>query len=190
MKYIYKTLSLAVGLSILSSCSDFLDQTAPSDMDSETVYNNAYYTSLALNKVYGSLTQDQTYSQWLPIIAGLNTDCELVDGLGDDASNTNSERGNMNYNCSPGWSQLSKVWDAMYGVIENANLVIEGVESSSLIEEGNEDRAEMLRYRAEAKVLKSMIYLDLIRLFGDVPFKDEASASDLSNAYLPKTTGT
>ena len=187
MKHIYKTLSLAVGLSILSSCSDFLDQTAPSDMDSETVYNNAYYTSLALNKVYGSLTQDATYSQWLPIVAGLNTDCELVDGLGEDAYNTNSERGNMNYNCSPGWSQLSKVWDAMYGVIENANLVIEGVESSSLIEEGNEDRATMLRYRAEAKVLKAMIYLDLIRLFGDVPFKDESSASDLSNAYLSKT---
>ena len=75
MKYIYKTLSLALSLSVFSSCSDFLDQTAPSDMDSETLYNNAYYTSLALNKVYGSLTQDQTYSQWLPIIAGLNTDC-------------------------------------------------------------------------------------------------------------------
>lgn len=187
MKYIYKTLSLALSLSVFSSCSDFLDQTAPSDMDSETLYNNAYYTSLALNKVYGSLTQDQTYSQWLPIIAGLNTDCELVDGLGDDANNTNHERGCMNYNCSPGWSQLSKVWDAMYGVVENANLVIEGVESSSLIDEDNEDRATMLRYRAEAKVLKAMVYLDLIRLFGDVPYKKEASASDLSNVYLPKT---
>ena len=45
----------------------------------------------------------------------------------------------------------------------------------------------MLRFRAEAKTLRAMIYLDLIRLFGDVPYKVEISKSDLSNAYLGKT---
>ena len=95
---IYKTLFLGLGLIALSSCSDFLNQTSPSELDNESTFNNAYYTELALNKVYGSLTQDQTYSNFLPIIAGTNTDCELIDGLGTDASNTSSERGNMNYN--------------------------------------------------------------------------------------------
>ena len=32
-----------------------------------------------------------------------------------------------------------------------------------------------------------MVYFDLVRIFGDIPFKREASKSDLSNAYLEKT---
>ena len=50
---IYKTLFLGLGLIALSSCSDFLNQTSPSELDNESTFNNAYYTELALNKVYG-----------------------------------------------------------------------------------------------------------------------------------------
>ena len=184
MKAIYKILILSAGVIYFTSCSDFLDQSSPSEMNDETVFNNTYYTNLALNKVYGDLTQDQTYSSFLPIVCGLNTDCELVDGLGVDASNTSNERGCMNYNCSPGWSRLANVWDAMYKLIENTNLVIEGVEASPLLnpsEDTSEARAlkkTMLCYRAEAKTLRAMVYLDLIRLFGDIPFKMERSQSD------------
>ena len=52
---IYKTLFLGLGLIALSSCSDFLNQTSPSELDNESTFNNAYYTELALNKVYGRL---------------------------------------------------------------------------------------------------------------------------------------
>ena len=113
MRNIYKTLCLAAGLVAMTSCSDFLDQTSPSELDNKTTFNNTYYTELTVNKIYGSLTQDQAYSNFMPIIAGLNTDCELVDGLGTDASNTSSERGNMNYNANPGWTQLWRVWNVM-----------------------------------------------------------------------------
>ena len=184
---IYKTLFLGLGFVALSSCSDFLNQTSPSELDNESTFNNAYYAELALNKVYGSLTQDQTYSNFLPIIAGTNTDCELIDGLGTDASNTSSERGNMNYNANPGWAQLSKVWDAMYGVIENANLVVDGINNSQLIQQSGATRTSMMRFRAEAMTLRAMVYFDMIRLFGDIPFKTETSQSDLSNVYIGKT---
>ena len=187
MKHIYKSVFLATGLLSLTACSDFLDQSSPSEMNDKVVFNNEYYTELTLNKVYGGLTQDKTYSQFMPIQAGLNTDCELIDGLGSDAQNTTHQRGVFNYNASPGFADLETVWNNMYGVIEDANLVINGVDNSSLIEEGNESRATMLRFRAEAKTLRAMIYLDLIRLFGDVPYKVEISKSDLSNAYLGKT---
>ena len=174
MRNIYKTLCLAAGLVAMTSCSDFLDQTSPSELDNKTTFNNTYYTELTVNKIYGSLTQDQAYSNFMPIIAGLNTDCELVDGLGTDASNTSSERGNMNYNANPGWTQLSRVWDVMYGIIENANLVIDGINNSELIKTKGDDCDMMLRFRAEAKVLRAMIYFDLIRLFGDIPFATDA----------------
>ena len=54
----------------------------------------------------------------------------------------------MNYNANPGWSQLSKVWDAMYGVIENANLVVDGINNSQLIQQAGATRTSMMRFRA------------------------------------------
>lgn len=187
MKHIIKIMALAVGAAGLASCSDFLEQTSPSELNNESVYNSTYYTGLRVNKLYGELAQDQTYSQYIPIIWGLNTDCELVDGLGSDATNTTSERGNMNYNMSPAWGNIAKLWDAMYEIIEDANLTLEGIDGSTLLSAGGSEQKAMERYKGEALTLRAMVYFDLIRFFGDVPMKLESSQSDLSNAYLSKT---
>ena len=45
----------------------------------------------------------------------------------------------------------------------------------------------MERSLGEALTIRAMVYFDLVRIFGDIPFKREASKSDLSNAYLEKT---
>ena len=177
-----------MGVISMSSCSDFLDQKSPSELETTDVYNSTYYTELRVNKIYGGLTQDRTYSQDLAIVWNLNSDIELVDGLGDDATNTTSERGNMNYNASPAWSKISGVWDAIYGVIEDANDVVAGVRNSNLLTNGStSEQQAMKRSLGEALTLRAMCYLDLVRFFGDVPFKTEPSKSDLSNAYLSKT---
>ena len=186
MKNNYIALTLAGGL-LVSSCSDFLDQTSPSELTGSTVYESTYYAGLAVNKVYGDLGQDATYSQYIPIVWSTNSDCELVDGLGSDATNTSSDRGNMNYNSNPGWANIAKLWDAMYGIIENANLAIEGINGSPLLTAGGSDQTTMERYKGEALTLRAMVYLDLIRFFGDIPMKLESSRPDLSNAYLGKT---
>lgn len=187
MKKIFSVALLAASVAAFSSCSDFLDQDSKSEIKNSGVYNSAYYTSLRVNKIYGGLTQDRTYSQDLAIVWNLNSDIELVDGLGDDATNTGSERGNMNYNMSPGWNKISGVWDAIYGVIEDANDVISGINNSDLLANGSaSDKATMQRYLGEALTLRALCYFDLVRFFGDVPFKTEPSKSDLSNAYLHK----
>ena len=188
MKKIISAACIAMGVISMSSCSDFLDQKSPSELETTDVYNSTYYTELRVNKIYGGLTQDRTYSQDLAIVWNLNSDIELVDGLGDDATNTTSERGNMNYNASPAWSKISGVWDAIYGVIEDANDVVAGVRNSNLLTHGStSEQQAMKRYLGEALTLRAMCYLDLVRFFGDVPFKTEPSKSDLSNAYLSKT---
>lgn len=187
MKKIYQAFLFSAGVLTLTACSDFLDQTSPSEQTTQNVYESTYYTGLTINKIYGGLTQDQTYSQYIPIVWGLNSDCELVDGLGNDATNTSSERGNMNYNANPGWANIAKIWDAMYGIIEYANIAIEGINGSSLIQTEGSDCTTMLRYKGEALTLRAMIYFDLVRFFGDVPMKLESSKADLSNAYLEKT---
>lgn len=177
-----------LGATALVSCSDFLDQKSDSELDNTNVYSSTYYTGLRINKIYGGLTQDRTYSQDLAIVWNLNSDIELVDGLGADATNATSERGNMNYNADPSWSKISGVWDALYGVIEDANDAIDGIYKSDLYLNGSKnDKATMGFYLGEALTLRAQCYLDLVRFFGDVPFKAESSKADLSNAYLEKT---
>lgn len=187
MNKIFSATLFAAGLMGIASCSDFLDQKAESEIDGNDTYTSTYYTGLRINKIYGGLTTDRTYSQDLAIVWNLNSDIELVDGLGDDAQNTSSERGNMNYNMNPGWSKIADVWDDIYEVIEDANDAIEGIQSSSLLTAGGSDQTTMEQYLGEALTLRALCYFDLVRIFGDVPMKFESSKSDLSNAYLYKT---
>lgn len=187
MKKILSLTAFAVGALTITSCSDFLDQTSPSEMNSTTVYNSTYYTGLRVNKLYaGMVDGDRTYDQDIPIKWGACTDVEVVgNALGAEAYNGTSYRGAGNYNASPGYSYLADSWDDMYAIIEDANLIIEGIRNSSLL--GGEDDATMKRYLGEALTVRAMIYFDLLRYWGDIPLKLESSQPDLSNAYVGKT---
>ena len=55
MKKIFATIALTAGIASMMSCSDFLDQTSPSEQTDETVWNSTYYTGIRVNKVYGGL---------------------------------------------------------------------------------------------------------------------------------------
>ena len=171
----------AVGFLALSSCSDFLDQKSASELDTENTYNSEYYTSTFINKIYGGLTQDRTYSQDMAFIYLMNSDVELVDGLGANATLI-SERGFCNYNTTPAYAKLADLWTAMYGVIENCNLAIDGIRNSAIA-----DRQSMKFALGEAITIRAMLYFDLVRLFGDIPMKMEPTKVDLSNVYMPKT---
>ena len=178
---------IVVGIVATTSCTDeFLDQTSPSEMTDETVWNSTYYTSLRINKLYaGMVDGDRTYDQDITIKWGLNSDVELVDGLGSNATNSTHYRGVGNYNASPAFSNFSNSWDDMYAIIEDANLNIEGIRGSSLL--STSDSTTMKRYLGESLTIRAMIYFDLLRYFGDIPLKLESSRSDLSNAYTGKT---
>ncbi len=182
MKKIYFLTVAAAGMLTLSSCSDFLDQQSESELVTETVYENVYYTGQQINKIYGQLTNDRTYSQDFAFIYNSGSDIELVDGLGDNAYNGTSERGALNYYVSTAWSKLANSWTYMYNVVEQANLAIDGIRNSSIA-----DDDDMKEYLGEALTLRAMTYFDILRTWGDVPMKLEPTQSDLSNAYQGKT---
>lgn len=182
-----KQICLTTGLCVLASCSDFLDQTSSSEVNYSDTFESVAYTGMVINSLYGDMSSDNAYSQKLPIIWGTNSDCELIDGLGNDAYNTSRDRGNMNYNASPAWSDIASVWDTMYGIIEKANLTIQGIDNSSLMTAGNSDRLAMQRYKGEALTIRAMIYFDLIRNFGDIPMRMEPSNTNLNNVFIGKT---
>lgn len=181
MKKILSALVLATGMVSMTSCDDFLDQKSPSELSKGNVFNSEYYTSTVINQIYGDLTNDRTYSQDWGILYGLGTDCELVDGLGSTATAA-SERGYFNYNFGGEYANCANMWTNMYAAIEDANLAIDGIEGSAI-----KNEASIKQYYGEAVCLRAMVYLDLIRAFGDIPMKFEPTRSDLSNAYQGKT---
>lgn len=75
----------------------------------------------------------------------------------------------------------------MYGIIEDANDIIEGIRQSPLFVEGNDSYQEMGRYLGEALTIRAMVYFDMLRYWGDIPMKLETSQPDLSNAFMAKT---
>ena len=188
MKKIFSIITIAVGALLgTTSCSDFLDQQSPSEHTDADVWESTYYTGLRINKLYGAMGQDRTYSQDLAIVWNMNSDVELVDGLGTNATAV-SERGAMNYNMDPGWTKINDLWTAMYGIIEDANVNITNIRASKLLAEGGtSQKAAMQRYLGESLTIRAMVYFDLLRIFGDIPMKMEPSSSDLSNVYLGKT---
>ena len=188
MKKIFSIITIAVGaLFTTTSCTDFLDQQSPSEHTDADVWESTYYTGLRVNKLYGAMGQDRTYSQDLAIVWNMNSDVELVDGLGTNATAV-SERGAMNYNMNPGWTKINDLWTAMYGIIEDANVNIANIRTSKLLTEGsNSQKTAMQRYLGESLTIRAMVYFDLLRIFGDIPMKLEPSKSDLSNVYQGKT---
>lgn len=174
-----------------TSCNDFLDQTSPSEHTEENIFNSIYYTGTVLNKAYGQLTHgDGAYTQVMAITTTAGTDCEIIDV---DASKPNSftdtsERGLFNYSgVAGGWSKILQAWDALYSDIEYCNRIIDGINGSQYVNEKSSNGNTMRQYKAEAQVIRAMVYFDLVKNFGDVPFKTEGSKSDLSNIYKGKT---
>lgn len=187
MKNIAKFI-LGIGLvSLTTSCSDFLDQSSPSEMTDP--FHKESDAQKVLNKVYAGLTVDNTYGCRLPINFCTNSDIELVDAYKTDAeTHSNNERGACNYNATPGWDKLDKNWSAMYEIAENATTVIEGVDKSDILKSGSKSEiAKMRRYKAEAVTLRAMIYYDLIKNYGDIPVKWETTQPDGSNMYVNKS---
>lgn len=170
-----------LGMSTIS-CSDFLDPTSPSEYTPDVVYNSTAYTNSALMGVYSKLTLDKTYGCRIPLNYATNNDIEIV---GADASSyaENKNRGLSNYMGTPSNTSLD-CWQSTYDMIEKANLVIEGINGSRLLVSGTKEEMAMMKaYRGEALTLRAMMYFDLIKNFGDVPFKTESTNPDGSNIY-------
>lgn len=175
---------LLAALTHTTACNDFLDTTSPSEFTPDVVYNDASMTELALMGIYSKLTEDATYSQDLAFTLNCGSDIEIRSfTLGAPAGST--DRAAANYLATAGNRQTTRAATALYVAIERANLVIEGIEGAeSYINRSNSD---IVSAHAEAVTLRAQCYRDLIRLFGNVPFKIESTATDLSNVYLPKT---
>jgi len=180
-KYIYIAL-VAAGV-VLTGC-DFFDSKSPSAMDAETVFSNETYTEQAIAGVYEQFGQDKSYRNRLACgYMGLNTDVEH--------GSKNSGKADWNiYAMTPSSADLSASngkdpWGYLNSSIERCNNIIEGVE-----EYGDLTSTKMQYLLGEAYFLRSFCYLEMVKLWGDVPARFASIAKDPDGLNTPKSDRT
>lgn len=174
-KIIYSAI-LCLGLST-TSCNDFLNVEPPAGFTPDYVLSSESEIKSLLTGVYSAMTQDNMYGSVFASGLNLNTDVEMSAFSNNTVNSAGSDI--ACYDVKPYWTILNDTWNAMYKTINITNDIIEGIEVSPLFSKTTgEGNVEVKQMYGEAKTLRAMLYLDLIRVWGDVVFHTKASESD------------
>ena len=170
-------------LFVCVSCQDdFLDTSSPSKLSSETVFKTSSMAKAAVMGVYGKMTDSNIYGQKLSVNWQGFSDIESNQGFTTGAYNSNaSDQGAGNFYGDP-YNQTTK-WQALFQLAELASASVDGIRNSPILES---QASKMEPLLGEALVLRSLAYFELVRYWGDVPYKQGTSESDLSNVYIGK----
>lgn len=181
-KSIYISFILAASLTV-TSCD--LDAPNQSTLDDTVVFSTEALANDAVMGIFESMTDTYAYrGRYIPYF-GLNTDCEIFNNYGgvSDAA-TDKDASLACYSASADAERMNNaknVWAQDYEAIERANKAIKGMEANGNIN-GN---AMMGQLYGELLTLRSFIYFDLVKTWGDVPYRFEPITSE--TLYLPKT---
>lgn len=172
----HNILSAAIlGVSLLCSCSEFLDTTPYDFVAPETFYTTDKNCKMALAGVYGALSTQEVYGNFYScMISG-------VDDLSYYQRASSATAGKVFGNDhDPSESNILDAWTALYSGINNANMFIDSIDSSEL------DDATKTRMKGEAKFLRAYYHFLLVQGWYDVPVRKE-SFKDVNNSSLEAT---
>ncbi|MBB4034236.1 hypothetical protein GGR21_000121 [Dysgonomonas hofstadii] len=162
---------------LFSSCDDYLEVTPPTGFTGEYIFSSEAEIKAAITGVYSIMLNDDAYGNRLAYVYNPNTDVEMS-GITTSAVSVNG--GDFAcYEPKPYWTTLNGTWNTMYSIINQANDIIEGIETSDLYTQADKTKtSEITQLYGEVKTLRAMLYLDLIRIWGDVVFRTKPSTSD------------
>ena len=156
---------IIAGLALLglTACNDFLEVDAPSSVNDDYVFSNTEEANTLLNGVYAALASNNTYGNAYLTTLNLNSDVEFTTSTAESQVAAHNEY--KLFDAEADASGLLNIWNAAYTTIERANNFINAAEKSSLATD-----EDMLQMIGEAKCIRAMNYLDLVIMFGDIPF--------------------
>ncbi|RWU10837.1 RagB/SusD family nutrient uptake outer membrane protein [Pedobacter chitinilyticus] len=162
---------LLVGLLCITSCKKALDADPYSTFTSANFFNDTNEAYMATLGVYEIMSSLDTYGWYIPQVFDNDTDIGQVSG------DTSDEwRMVPHYKGAAGTAIFYTVWSALYKGIDRANVVIEKIPQMSQFTNGTAaEKTELNRMLGEAKFLRGFYYSELVRFWGDVPFKTKSS---------------
>ena len=165
MKAKYFILSI-LALSLIACEKDFFETESPSAMD-EAVFKSADLTQQAIGAIYNTFGEDKSFRNRLcGGYVAMNTDIEHASKTEDaEYAAYNMTGGTGNLSTSNG----KDPWAYLNSAIERANVVIDGIRQHS--DTTNETFKYLL---GEALTLRAFCYLEMVKLWGDVPASFES----------------
>ncbi|MCD8186736.1 MAG: RagB/SusD family nutrient uptake outer membrane protein [Rikenellaceae bacterium] len=163
--------------SVMVSCSDYLKVDSPSKFENDYVFSKEEEIFNAIAGIYAPLCMDQTYSQAMACMYVSNTDVEFKSGSTPPSTAGNSF---ASFESMSNSSMINASWNALYTAIDRANTCVKGIENSDLfLEQVDNGPTNVTHMYGEAKTLRAWLYLDMIRLWGDIPFTlSESNSAD------------
>lgn len=174
MKSLYKSLLILVGIGLItSSCEDLLKEDPRSFYSDNNFFETVEQANMAVIGVYDLLGTNKLYGQVVSTIFSCDTDLSQIRGADD---NDGSKRSVGHYAAHPSIAMLRDAWRYYYTVVERANYAIENIAKMDLLKNGtDEEKKQLTEYLGEVKFLRALVYFDLVRFWGDVPFKTTAT---------------
>lgn len=183
MKTKLYNLAIAASVLLLASCEkDFFDTNSPSAMD-VSVFKSAEMVEQTVGGIYNIFGEQNSFrSRLAGGYVAVNTDIEWNGQTSGDKAQC------ATYNLGKGTGNLSDSnhkdpWSYLNAAIERANVVIDGIQQYS------DTTDKTIQYLlGEALTLRSFCYLEMVKLWGDVPaFFKSFDGKDLNELYVMKT---
>lgn len=163
-------LTCGLGALLLTACNDYLDVDSPSKYSIDDVFSSQKDAGQALNGVYASILSSNCFGQAYTYSLVLNSDVDYVSNSRESKQSNTPQR----YDCDANSSTVNSVWNATWTAIENANNFVYNLKNSPIY---NEKNIEVTQMMGEAKVLRAMLYYELMCYWGDVPFTFEPTSA-------------
>jgi hypothetical protein len=150
-----------LSLSVVSCKKDFLEQTPPNAVELNGSFRTPEDVLSAVNGIYQSIRSSNNIGE----NAGLWTDERSDDtGRNDNQSNAGEPFQFGDFSILPSNTYLKSHWVSLYNTVSRANVVLANIDKVTFA-----DAAVKQQYIAEAKFLRAVMYLELVRTWGDVP---------------------
>ena len=147
----------------VTSCD--LTEKPTSFYEMDTYFNTVDKAKMAVIGAYDCIAAEGSYGQY---VMPFFTSDDMYMIRGTDVSD-NTRRGLSHYSISSSNAWIASVLNYTYQGIDRANLAVAGIERMA----GYEESSELKALAAQARFLRAYLAFDLIRFWGDVPFKIE-----------------
>ena len=171
----------------LASCSDPLDAPNKSAMSEDVIFSTEVLADAAVMGLHQSFGETNSYRGRYITYFGTNTDAEILNSYGSAGDPaTDKEASLAVYSAAVDNSYMNtdnNAWAKLYEGIERANKAIESMKEYGNINDVS--NSNMRQLYGELLTLRGMIYFDLVKAWGDVPYRFEPISSE--TIYLEKT---